>query len=226
VGARLAVGVASRVLTGALREDPEVMLLPRLGGLVRQIVREWSRAAECDRRLFPFTPAELAHLSAKGGTAARETLSANPLLPYGATLCVVAITGQGLVYLQIGDGDIVTVSDSGKARRPLAADARLFGGETTSLCSPCAAHEFRVAVQAFGNGTEVPALIVVSTDGYANSFRDEQGFLQVGPDLLEMVRAEGLTAVEAGLPGWLEEASRLGSGDDVTVGLIAREIGA
>ncbi len=66
-----------------------------------------------------------------------------------------------------------------------------------------------------------PALILVSTDGYANSFADAAGFLQVGSDLLNILRAQGLDEVTANLDGWLTEASEQGSGD-VTLGLLYR----
>jgi hypothetical protein len=64
--------------------------------------------------------------------------------------------------------------------------------------------------------------VLLSTDGYANAFREDAGFLQVGADLLDLVRQEGLGAVAGGLDSWLAEATEQGSGDDVTVGLLCR----
>lgn len=55
-----------------------------------------------------------------------------------------------------------------------------------------------------------------------NSFSDSAGFLKVGSDLLEMLRADGFDSINASLRGWLEEATRSGSGDDCTLGLICR----
>ena len=66
----------------------------------------------------------------------------------------------------------------------------------------------------------LPALVLAATDGYANSFADDAGFLQVGSDLLAMIRADGLELVSGELARWLSEVSELGSGDDVTVGTI------
>lgn len=74
-------------------------------------------------------------------------------------------------YLQLGDGDLLTVAASGEVERP--------------------------------------PLILAATDGYANSFRDETSFHQVAQDLWGMVR---------------DEASRQGSGDDITAGLIWRHL--
>jgi hypothetical protein len=213
VGARLAVAVATRVLTASLGHD--LTDLEALDDITHAIVREWETAVRADVRLFPLTRTE-----------ARLADDRHPLLPYGATLCAAAVTPSSLVYLQLGDGDIVTVSERDGVRRPLPADARLYANQTTSLCSPHAACEFRVAFQALDpaeRGGDAPALIMVATDGYANSFRDDRGFLSAGPDLLQMIRSEGLEPVRECLPVWLDEASRLGSGDDVTVGLLIRE---
>ncbi|MBA3599932.1 MAG: hypothetical protein H0W45_01640, partial [Acidobacteria bacterium] len=65
--------------------------------------------------------------------------------------------------------------------------------------------------------------VLLSTDGYLNSFSDEAGFFQAGTDILNMLAAEnGFDAVNENLKAWLEEATRMGSGDDCTVGIIYR----
>ena len=81
--------------------------------------------------------------------------------------------------------------------------------------------DFRIGFQTFGRADR-PALVLLATDGYANAFREDAGFLQVGTDLLAMIREEGLQHVAAGLETWLAEASDSGSGDDVTLGLLCR----
>jgi len=111
------------------------------------------------------------------------------------------------------------VASQGGVRRPLPHDERLLGNETTSLCVAHAARDVRLAVT---DTADLPALILASTDGYANSFRDDDAFLRVGPDLLEILRADGPQNVNDHLRGWLEEASREGSGDDITLGILCR----
>jgi hypothetical protein len=66
-----------------------------------------------------------------------------------------------------------------------------------------------------------PALVLLSTDGYPNSFRDESGFLKVGSDILDMVQENGLASVQDHLAGWLSDSTRAGSGDDVTLGILS-----
>jgi hypothetical protein len=67
---------------------------------------------------------------------------------------------------------------------------------------------------------EQPALILLATDGYPNSFRDEAGFLKVGTDILKTIRAEGLGQVKDNLERWLSDSTHAGSGDDVTLGIL------
>jgi hypothetical protein len=126
-----------------------------------------------------------------------------------------------IIYMQLGDGDILAVSGTGEVERPsLPADERLFADETTSLCTPNAWRDMRVYFQTLAG--EPPALLLLATDGYSKSFRDEAGFFAVGSDLLEMLRSDGMQAIEQELPTWLSEASERGSGDDITLGIVHR----
>jgi serine/threonine protein phosphatase PrpC len=188
--------------------------------LPREFVRRWREAAGADLRERPFTEAELEAVERKDGRQALRLLASNPLLAYGATSLTVAVTDSFALYLQLGDGEILNVSEAGEVARALPEDERLFANETTSLCTPDAERNFRVRVQAFAG--ETPALILLSTDGYVNSFSDSAGFFKVGSDLLEMLRADGFDPINASIKGWLEEATRAGSGDDCTLGLVCR----
>ena len=188
--------------------------------LPREFVRRWREAVESDLKARPFAAEELEALATKDGARARQLVEANPLLAYGATSLTVAVEESFILYLQLGDGEILTVSESGLVEKALREDSRLFANETTSLCTPDAEKNFRARLQPLA--AERPALVLVSTDGYANSFSDEAGFLKVGSDLLEMLRGDGFDPVSARLKGWLEEATRAGSGDDTTVAIICR----
>jgi Protein phosphatase 2C len=188
--------------------------------LPREFVRRWREAVEADLKARPFSGEELAALEKKDGPRARKLVEENPPLAYGATSLTVAVEETFVLYLQLGDGEILNVSESGQVTRALPEDVRLFANETTSLCTADAEKNFRVRLQRLAG--ERPALILLSTDGYANSFSDSAGFLKVGSDLLEMLRADGFDPINASLKGWLEEATRSGSGDDCTLALICR----
>ncbi|WP_157633633.1 PP2C family serine/threonine-protein phosphatase [Thioflavicoccus mobilis] len=215
-GARLAVGVA-HLARSQLHEPVGLSQVKRWAEeqLPRELVRQWRRRVERHLAREPFTANELAPLDAAG----RRALAANPFLAYGTTLLMVIAAPAFILYLQLGDGDILTVAANGGIERPIAKDPRLIANETTSLCSPQAWEEMRVTFQALA-GTP-PGLILAATDGYANSFRDEAGFQQVARDLWEMIRSGGWDDIEEQLPDWLQEATEQGSGDDITVGLLA-----
>ncbi|HEX7174025.1 MAG TPA: PP2C family serine/threonine-protein phosphatase [Pyrinomonadaceae bacterium] len=224
-GSRFAVRRAAQLVGEFLDERRGPLDLSGMEGELKErvpaeFVRRWREAVEADLKTRPFTAEELDTLEKKDDARARRLVEDNPLIAYGATSLTVAVEESFILYLQLGDGEIITVSESGEVTKALPGDSRLFANETTSLCTPDAEKNFRSRLQPLTN--ERPALILLSTDGYANSFSDEAGFLKVGADLLEMMRADGLDSVNASLKGWLEEATRTGSGDDTTVSVVCR----
>lgn len=150
-----------------------------------------------------------------------EDNDADTVRLYGTTLLAMAVTETFIIFLQIGDGDFRIVTDESQVNLPFVRDEMLLGNETYSLAQKEAWKHIRVHFQMIGE--RPPALIMLSTDGYSNSFVSPQDFDQVGTDLLAMLRQEGVTAIEAKLPEWLAQASSAGSGDDVTVVLVYRE---
>jgi hypothetical protein len=160
-------------------------------------------------------------LAAKDGPRARQKVEEHPSLAYGATLLVTLVTDAFIAFFQLGDGDILVVSDSGEVTRPIAHDERLFANETTSLSGASAWTEFQTSFQPLAGSP--PAMILMSTDGYSNSFRDEDSFLKVGADILDVMRSDGVQKVRGSLREWLAEASKSGSGDDISLGIVYRE---
>jgi serine/threonine protein phosphatase PrpC len=182
------------------------------------IERRWKAAITRHLEEYPLLVKEVARLEESQGAAARQAVEKDPILAYGTTLIGIVLHESFLVCLQLGDGDILVVTRAGEVVRPMADDARLFANETTSLGSPDSWRDFRVCFQAFAETP--PALVLASTDGYSNAFSTPEGFLAVGVDLFEMLRAEGTKSLAEDLPKWLDEASRQGSGDDVTAGIV------
>ena len=216
-GARLAVIVAQQVCGHLFKLDgPTQIKRWAEERLPQELVRRWRERVDKSLKIKPFTPEELTLLDA----ASRRQIETNPYLAYGSTLLTVIVAPAFILYLQLGDGDILTVSTQGDIERPIAADARLIGNETTSLCSAKAWNEVRVSFQTLAGSP--PALILAATDGYANAYRDEAGFQQVARDFWAMLRDDGDAAVKLHLKEWLNEASQQGSGDDITVGILWR----
>ena len=192
--------------------------------LSKELVKKWKKTVEYHLKNNPFTEEELKTLEEKSGAQSRKLIEENPLLAYGTTSLTAAVEENFILYLQLGDGDILNVSEAGEVTRPLPEDARLFANETTSMCSPNAEKDFRFSVQKISR-ENTPALVMLSTDGYINSFSEEAGFLKAGSDFLEMLGSEGFDFISENLKTWLEETTQTGSGDDTTVGIVYRPNG-
>ena len=190
--------------------------------LAGEFLKRWREAVEADLKKEPFSEEEFKNLEKKADAKARKLVEENPLLAYGATSLTVALEEDFAIYMQLGDGDILNITASGEVTKPLPEDDRLLANETTSLCLKDAEKDVRFFVQKFAD-KQTPAMILLSTDGYLNSFSSEAGFFQAGTDILQMLGEEkGFEAVNDNLKAWLEEATQMGSGDDCTVGIIYR----
>jgi len=216
VGARLAVDVALTVLRESV-DGTALQLEHAANSLPQRLVQAWCDAVASHLAAHPFTAKEWRALR-KVLPGAQEEIEQNPGIAYGATLLAVAIRDATIVYLQLGDGDILSVDDAGEATRVLQRDPRLIGNQTTSLCQPDAVENFRVRIVTDPNA--LPALVLVATDGYANAFQSDADFRLIGRDYLKMLREQGLDRTSARLDRFLNEASTSGSGDDITLGLM------
>jgi serine/threonine protein phosphatase PrpC len=220
-GARFAVeaaigacaDLAGRLAPMAIRDG---MARGHLGGeLAREIVRRWQRRVEEDRAGEDGDGVE--------ATNRRRPGPAGSTRAYGSTLiAALAVEAELVLLLQCGDGDVLAVAADGTVYRPVPADERSFGNETASLCLPEAWTEFRFRLL---DADELPTLLMLATDGYANSYAGDEAFREVAHDLSRAVDADGAEVVAAALPRWLEETSAGGSGDDITAGLLARRTG-
>jgi Protein phosphatase 2C len=228
IGSSLAVSTVAGTLQGFLREsvssNGHVPFVPeQVHELERKIVSGWLAAVHSDLEHSPFTEAELANLAKEDGAEGRAVVESSPELAYGATLLAAGATDKVLLYLQLGDGEILSVSATGTTTRPLPPDDRLIANQTTSLCQPEAWKDFR---SSWVTEASLPSLVLLSTDGYANSFRSDEDFLKIGQDYLEIIRQQGIASLAEELPAILTEATQQGSGDDITLAILQDDLGS
>jgi hypothetical protein len=213
VGSRLGVEVACEVARRALDQlvalpDQATLESQLRGPLTETIVQRWRERVLDDVRARPFTDEERSR--------AKSPLDGDPLISYGCTLLLAVLTPSWVGLLQIGDGDVTVVRGS-TVESPVPDDDRLVGGETTSLCLPTAVTDVRVHVVS----EPLPDTLILTTDGYANSFADPNWRTHAGIDLRDQIHRTGLDAVETRLPAWLADSASAG-GDDVSMALIQR----
>jgi hypothetical protein len=214
-GAKAAVEAAAAILSELLENgDPYPTLAAHKDiRLPRQIESKWKEAVReihagkaeglCEDELIPFSY-EL----------------------YGTTLLALASAPDFVFALQIGDGDIVAIDPDGSARWLLPPGEHA-GNETESLCMDASWQYIRTQLIPL-NGTQStgdPLMLMLSTDGYTNSFVDGAGFLKAGADIHRLWRMKGRGYIEENLSGWLAQTSADGSGDDIAVAVLARDEG-
>ncbi|MEX1018261.1 MAG: PP2C family serine/threonine-protein phosphatase [Litorilinea sp.] len=224
-GAKIAVQVALTQLEQFLQQHHNPATLKRRAEeqLPRTLVRAWQDAVAAQLVRVPLSQAETDTLARIMSTDEQAALAARPQRIFGATLLAAIVTPTFGLFLQLGDGDILTVEADGTvARLPLVEDARLFANQTTSLAGTRAWQDMRVHFQPFVR--TAPALILFATDGYGNSFQDESGLFAAAADLHTLLHSQGRPYIRRHLKSWLVQTSELGSGDDISVGLIARPV--
>ena len=155
---------------------------------------------------------KVAEFHARNG---REPLDREKLyVLYGTTLLALIVTGVFILAVQLGDGDILSVSDTGEIS--WIFDKEKIGTETESLCLKDSWKYIGYKLLPVVDDIKMPVLFTLSTDGYRDSFTEKEGFKAIGKDYLTLLRANGKEYIENMLEEWLYEASR-NSGDDITL---------
>lgn len=141
-------------------------------------------------------------------------------VPYGCTLLGIVLFSNILITFQLGDGDILLVDANGGVNKEFGKDENLIANETYSLCMENAQNHFKISVRRIDHNP--PELILISTDGYSNSFKNDESFYKAGKDILEIIQKEGIQIIRNNLKDWLKDTSDQGSGDDTTMIILNR----
>ena len=134
---------------------------------------------------------------------------------YGTTLLGMLITDTFVFSFQIGDGDINMVTADEIA--PLVEPEKFLGTETHSLSKIDAWKKSVSSVKMKNVRSDLPYLYMLSTDGFANSYKNDDEFKKTCRDYFDMIGQHGFEAIRENLGGWLKETSQLGCGDDITL---------
>lgn len=220
IGAKFAVEASVEIIEGIkdeLVKDVNQLNIKAIGKFyTKKVVLLWREKVENHLNSNPIDSDVMDDISSKD----IKSINKNKSIMYGSTLIVVLLIHDYIVCYQLGDGDIMFVSKSKKVTKPFKRDNRHIANDTLSLCLNESEKEFKIRV--FRDIKHVLDMIVISTDGYSNSFSSEEGFLKVGTDLAEMVISDGIEIIEENLKEWIEDTSNYGSGDDTSVSIITR----
>jgi hypothetical protein len=207
-GARLAVDLAMALSADYCRREG-----PTAGSvgeeMARLLVETWRSAVEQHLDGSPWSKDELERC---GRT---DLLLEHPVSGYGTTVILTVAREATVLCWQLGDGESLAVTSAGAVVPTLPDDARLVGTRTTSLASRSAEGDFRFSTLDAG-ATAIAALVSAS-DGYVNSFTDDDGYAQAARDIWKLIGDKGAPAVADSLQGWLASTSAEGTGDDATM---------
>jgi serine/threonine protein phosphatase PrpC len=218
IGARLAVETALAELGGFVSKFKDAGLSTTNSAALEipaRIHKAWQQRVDADLERSPPPKLTLSDPNER-------------FVPYGATLVAVAVAPSFILLLQLGDGDILVGFSDGQIKRLLVSDIGLAGEQTNSLCDPNAAKLdlFRLQVLPILDTSARPDFVMLSTDGLSKSCADEPAFVNLAQEWRSVIHKDGLRTITGSLEPWLTQASRNGSGDDVTLGFAARQVPA
>jgi len=218
IGAQIAVESARDAAFGNmyLRADMgDENLSDTVRHMKTQLLLRWQKAVDAHFAENDFTPNEAAVLDGMD--------LPNPRTAYACTLLWAIGYGDMLVLFQCGDGDILGFfGDS--ARELMEEDPNSFGNETLPLSALRDPAEIRHQIVM---GDDLPRLITLSTDGVKNSFDDtspeNNKFYTIPPWIAaEIAQNPDPAHISALLTDQLTKITNGGSGDDVTIGVLAQ----
>lgn len=206
VGSTMAVRLATEIGVELLStRRPDASAAAR--ALPARLVPAWRAAVDEHYRQHPLTADEAERA---GGELP------DPAILYGATLIVALAADDVVAVAQIGDGSALGAAPQ-RVDHLVPGDDRLVANETTSLCLPTALADFRWGTAHFDSGSA----ILLSTDGYGNSFASEGWEDEVMSDLVGELDSHGFDEVAGSLESWAADSAAVG-GDDVTLVLLSR----
>ncbi|MDE7283266.1 MAG: protein phosphatase 2C domain-containing protein, partial [Lachnospiraceae bacterium] len=105
---------------------------------------------------------------------------------YGSTLIGLVIAKEFLFAFQLGDGDIIKVSEIG-VESVIEAD-KLLGIETHSLSKAESWKKAVTMVKKHEESYKLPVMYMLSSDGMANSYKNDDEFKKTCTDYYELLK--------------------------------------
>lgn len=222
VGASIAVDVAIRKIKELLINHPlSYFTKSRINKLPSDLVDSWRMEIMDFHQKNEITRKEQELINSLGIEFSKNDLEFLYSF-YGCTLLSVVITDEYMINIQLGDGDIVCVDKLMKTNYPIHIEEEMLGDAVYSMCMKNAGKYFLISVNDLFDDQLVPELIMVTSDGYKNSFVDEDNFFQAAIDYLALFDSYSGEKIQKNLSRFLENTTTEGAGDDVSIGLLKR----
>jgi serine/threonine protein phosphatase PrpC len=207
----VSAGAVIDALKSAKREKERDRVILQLK---KSVVSRWNGLVAEHVAANPFAEDEFSGIEEKYANEYRAGKSIETA--YGSTLIAALQTNAFLLVLQIGDGNCVTVDNMGRFAQPVQGDENCVGSVTTSLCD-------KNVIEAFRHSycVSLPAAVLVGTDGIYDCFAGDEKLYDFYRVLLLSFVEKDERAAQAELIDYLPRLSEKGSGDDISIGMIA-----
>lgn len=212
-GARFAVRAGiEAALVWAQQEHP-----PRdASQLANAVIDRWRGFVDADLAAHAVEETHLAEVARRAVPGSRAAVEDNPRLIYGATLILCVVTSDLVTVVQVGDGDAISVASNGSASRLFPVDPAASPGSTSSLSQPDAVEVARIRSLEHA---DIPALLLLASDGVGDAYPDDAALLRAGSELLARSRTSGRAAIGGELDAWVSAAAAT-SGDDASAAVL------
>ncbi|WP_029319299.1 PP2C family serine/threonine-protein phosphatase [Butyrivibrio sp. AE3004] len=150
----------------------------------------------------------------KAYTDLSQIKEVNPEL-YGTTFIGMIIASDFVYGLQIGDGDMAFVDKRGY--QVVIRPDKFLGVETYSMSEDEPWRHAKSYLQEVEFDSNIPFMYILTTDGFANSFKDDEQYQISCVDYFNTICKYGQKAVQTNLEEWLSQTSEEGCGDDITL---------
>lgn len=134
---------------------------------------------------------------------------------FGTTFLGLVVASDFRFALQIGDGDISYITSEG-CQAVIDAD-KFLGTETYSLSDDAPWKHAKVFFQRADYDDVIPSMFMLTSDGFANSFKDDIQYKVACMDYFNTICKYGQKAVQSNLSEWLSQTSEEGCGDDISL---------
>ena len=132
---------------------------------------------------------------------------------YGTTLLGLFIAPDFVYSFQLGDGDMTLVNKD--IIEPIITADKILGVETHSLSKE---HSWESSLSSVLRieAVEKPVVLMVSTDGFSNSYLNDDEYRKACRDYFDLICEHGADVISKHLKAWLDDTSKCGCGDDIT----------
>ncbi|MCQ2409550.1 MAG: protein phosphatase 2C domain-containing protein [Clostridia bacterium] len=219
-GSKIACSIAVEAIKEFIYNNPKILetnsleLDKQIRHLKEHIIYRWNEETKKDFDSYPLSVEEMTHLKEKDRDEYTSSLTISDYANiYGTTFIAGVITKDFYLILQLGDGNALILDKRGLTQ-PVPEDENIHFQFTTSICQKDAISNFRHSY-----GFASPAAMILTSDGFRNSFINDDYFTDTIKEILSDINSQDPEAVRAGLEEDLPVLSKKGSGDDISLAL-------